>query len=285
MRYYNLNGKIDRRIHYIIVMDTETCNTQDVDGKLDMSSVFIYDIGWQVTDKRGRVYEQKSYIVKDIFEHETELMQSAYYADKIPQYLEDIANGKRQVATYYEIRQDFLDTMKRYETMTVAAHNMRFDNNATNTTQRWLTKSKWRYFFPYGTILWDTMKMANDVIACTPTYKKFCLDNGYVTKHKKPRPRVTAEILYRYITHNLDFVEEHRGLEDVDIERQIMAYCFAKHKPMAKGLYEKSKKGAEYRVIKELCPPEGEEERAPVERSVPLFSIGNKFIVAYDPIP
>jgi hypothetical protein len=102
------------------------------------------------------------------------------------------------------------------------------------------------------------MKMANDVIACTPTYKKFCFDNGYVTKHKKPRPRVTAEILYRYITRNLDFVEEHRGLEDVDIERQIMAYCFAKHKPMAKGLYEKSKRGAEYRVIKELCPPERE---------------------------
>ena len=30
-------------------------------------------------------------------------------------------------------------------------------------------------------------------------------------------------------------------LEDVDIERQIMAYCFAKHKPMAKGAWEKSR--------------------------------------------
>ena len=101
--------------------------------------------------------------------------------------------------------------------------------------------------------------MANDVIATTPSYKNFCLENGFVTKHKKPRPRVTAEILYRYITKDLDFVESHTGLEDVNIERQIMAYCFAKKKPMAKGLYEKSKKGAEYRVIKELCATISEE--------------------------
>ena len=252
MNYYPT--KIDRRIHYIIVMDTETCNTITTpEGKLDMSSAFVYDIGWQVTDKRGRLYEQKSYIVKDIFEGEPELMKTAYYADKIPQYLKEIAEGKRKVATYYEIRKDFLDTMARYDTMTVAAHNMRFDSNSTAQTQRWLTKSKFRFFFPYGVVLWDTMKMANDVIATTPSYQKFCLDNGFVTKHKKPRARVTAEILYRYITGKLDFVEEHKGLEDVDIERQIMAYCFSKHKPMAKGLYEKSKKGAEYRAIKELC--------------------------------
>jgi hypothetical protein len=218
-----------------------------------MSSVLVYDIGWQVTDKRGNVYEEKSYIVKEIFFDEAELMKSAYYADKIPQYMEDIANGKRIVATYYDIRKDFLDTMARYDTKTVAAHNVRFDNSSVSITQRWLTKSKYRFFFPYGVELWDTMKMANDVIATTPSYKKFCFDNGYVTKHKTPRAKVTAEILYRFISGNNDFIEEHKGLEDVDIERQIMAYCFRKHKPMAKRLGEKSKAKAGMRAIKELC--------------------------------
>lgn len=252
MHYYP--NKIDKRIHYIIMTDTETCNTicQD-NGRLDMSSVLVYDIGWQVTDKRGNVYEEKSYIVKEIFFDEAELMKSAYYADKIPQYMEDIANGKRIVATYYDIRKDFLDTMARYDTKTVAAHNVRFDNSSVSITQRWLTKSKYRFFFPYGVELWDTMKMANDVIATTPSYKKFCFDNGYVTKHKTPRAKVTAEILYRFISGNNDFIEEHKGLEDVDIERQIMAYCFRKHKPMAKRLGEKSKAKAGMRAIKELC--------------------------------
>lgn len=234
-------NNIDHRIHYIMMMDTETANTLTrADGSLDMTSVFVYDIGWQVTDKRGIVYEQKSYIVKEIFCDEKQLMQSAYYAKKIPQYMQEIAEGKRIVASYYEIRKDFCDTMQRYDTNTVCAHNARFDYNATNITQRWLTKSKYRFFLPYGTEVWDTMKMARDVISHTPSYIKFCEENGFMTKHQTPRPRLTAEILYRFITGNTEFAESHTGLEDVDIERQIMAYCFAKHKAMAKGAWEKS---------------------------------------------
>lgn len=234
-------NSIDHRRHYIIMMDTETANTLTrAEGGLDMTSVFIYDIGWQVTDKYGNLYEQKSYIVKEIFYDEADLMKSAYYAKKIPQYLEEIARGERIVATYAAIRKDFLDTMARYDTKTVCAHNAGFDYRATNTTQRWLTKSKYRFFLPYGTEVWDTLKMARDVISHTPTYIKFCEENGYMSKHKTPRPRLTAEILYRYITGNLDFVESHTGLEDVNIERQILAYCFAKHKAMAKGCWEKS---------------------------------------------
>jgi hypothetical protein len=234
-------NKIDRRIHYIVMLDTETCNTREENGKLDMSSVLVYDIGWQIIDKRGKVYEQKSYINSDIFYHESELMKSAYYAKKIPQYLQDIAEGKRQVATYYEIRKDLHEAMARYETNTMCAHNSRFDYNSTNITQRWLTKSKYRYFLPYGTEVWDTMKMASDVVAHTPTYIAFCQEHGYMTKHKTPRPQVTAEVLYRYITGNTDFIESHTGLEDVDIERQILAYCFRKHKAMAKGAWETAK--------------------------------------------
>lgn len=233
-------NKIDRRIHYILMMDTETCNTLVAeDGKLDMTNVFIYDFGWQVIDKRGKVYEEKSYIVKDIFERETALMQSAYYAKKIPQYLQEIAEGKRIVATFYEIRKDFLETLARYETNTIAAHNARFDYRASSTTQRWLTKSKYRYFFPYNIEIWDTLKMATDVICKMPTYIAFCEQNGYMTKHKKPRPKATAEVLYRFISGNVEFNEAHTGLEDVNIERQILAYCFRQHKAMRKGLYEK----------------------------------------------
>ena len=242
-------NNIDHRKHYIIMMDTETANTLTrADGGLDMTSVFIYDIGWQVTDKYGNLYEQKSYIVKEIFYGEADLMKSAYYAKKIPQYLEEIARGERVVATYAAIRKDFLDTMARYDTKTVCAHNAGFDYRATNTTQRWLTKSKYRFFLPYGTEVWDTLKMARDVISHTPTYIKFCEENGYMTKHKTPRPRLTAEILYRYITGNLEFVERHTGLEDVDIERQILAYCFSKHKAMAKGACEKS----HYKAVTEM---------------------------------
>ena len=150
---------------------------------------------------------------------------------------EQIAKGERKVVSFYEARKTLLEVMERYETNTVVAHNARFDLNALNVTQRWLTKSKYRYFFPFGTEIWDTMKMAKDVVACTPTYKAFCERNGYMTKHKNPQPRITAEILYRFISGDNSFTESHTGLEDVDIERQILAYCFRKHKAMRKALF------------------------------------------------
>ena len=228
---------IDKRIKYIIVMDTETCPLdKEFDGVLP-SNMFVYDIGWAVVDKRGRVYETKSYINRDIFFEEKLLMNSAYYANKLPQYYDDIRSGKRKVATWYKIRKDLIETMNKYNTNIVCAHNARFDDGATKNTQRWLTKSKYRYFLPYGTVIWDTMRMANDVIAKTPSYKAYCEENSYMTKHKNPRPQVKAEVIYRYITGQDDFIESHTGLEDVLIEKEILAYCFRKHKPMHKELY------------------------------------------------
>jgi len=231
-----MTQKIDKRIHYIMMLDTETCNTLvDEKGQLDMTNVLVYDLGWKVIDKRGNVYEEKSYIAEEIFYGMSDVMQSAYYAKKIPMYLEQIAQGKRVVASFYQIRKDFVETMLRYNTKTVCAHNARFDYNALNTTQRYLTKSKYRYFFPFGTEVWDTLKMARDVVAKTPSYRAFCENNGYMTQNNQVR--LTAEILYRFISGNDNFIESHTGLEDVEIERQILAYCFRKHKAMRKTLW------------------------------------------------
>ena len=228
---------IDKRKHYIIVLDTETCPLDKDFNGVTPFNMFVYDIGWAVVDKKGNVYETKSYINRDIFFDEKELMDSAYYSNKLPQYYEDIKNGTRKVATWYNIRKDLADTMARYNTKTVCAHNARFDDGATKNTLRWLTKSKFRYFFPKKTEIWDTMKMAQDVVAKTPTYKEFCEENGYMTKHKTPRPQVKAEVLYKYITRDNDFIENHTTLEDVLIEKEILAYCFNKHKKMRKELY------------------------------------------------
>jgi hypothetical protein len=229
---------IDKRRSYIVVLDTETCPLdKDFDGVTPWN-MFVYDIGWAVVDKKGNVYETKSYVNRDIFFEEKLLMNSSYYADKLPQYYDDIRSGKRKVATWRRIKKDLADTMKKYDTNIVCAHNARFDDGATKNTERWLTKSKYRYFLPYGTEIWDTMKMAQDVVAKTPTYRQFCFENGFVTSHKTPRPQVKAETLYRYITQDLDFEESHTGLEDVLIEKEILAYCFRKHKKMRKKLYE-----------------------------------------------
>lgn len=230
-------NKIDRRHIYGIMLDTETANTLCDNGKLDMRFVLPYDIGFAIIDTYGRIYETHSFINSDIFCQERDLMQSAYYARKIPQYLKEIEEGKRIIRNTYEIRTFICSKIKEYNIKFVCAHNARFDNVSLNNAVRWETKSKVRYFFPYGIEWWDTLRMARAVVAKTPTFVKFCQEHGYMTKHKTPQPQLTAEVLYRYITKNTNFKEEHTGLEDVLIEVEILKYCRKKHQKMEKRLY------------------------------------------------
>lgn len=234
-----MNTTIDRRHIYGICLDTETANTiVNEDGGLDMTNVLFYDLGFQVIDSHGRTYGKEfSFINSDIFEHESELMESAYYAKKIPQYKKDIAEGKRVVANTYEIRKALCDVIKMYDCKFVMAHNARFDYNSLNNTQRWTTKSKYRYFLPYGIEWWDSLKIARSVLGQMPTYRKFCEKHGYITK--TGRLRFTAEICYRFITKDTTFKESHTGLEDVKIETEILAYCHRQHKAMKKRLWAK----------------------------------------------
>ena len=232
-------NKIDHRRHYILIVDTETANTvRDDRGRLDTSSTMVYDCGWAVMDTRGNIYRTRSFVNRDIFVYERELMRTAYYANKIPIYLEGIKDGSRIMADTYEIWKTMMEDMEEYGITEVCAHNARFDYNSLNTIKRWTTKSKYRYWFPYGTEIWDSMKMARSVIHNMPTYRKFCEEHGLLTVNG--RLSTTAENLYRFIIKDPYFEESHTGLEDVMIEAQIVAYCYRQHKAMKKKLFEKS---------------------------------------------
>ena len=219
-----------------MVIDTETCPLDRSLTDVRPDNMWCYDIGWAIADKRGNVYKTRSFVNADIFLDEKELMKSAYYANKVPQYWKDIKAGKRILTSFYKIQQAFWEDIKEYEVTEFFAHNMRFDYGTLNNTIRWLTKSKYRYFFPYKARVCDTLKMARDVFGTMPTYIRFCENNGYVTQYGKPR--FTAEIIYRFLTQDTEFVENHTGLEDVMIETKIMAYCYKSHKKMRVDLWD-----------------------------------------------
>lgn len=226
---------MDKRIKYRIVIDTETCPLDRDLKEVTPSNMFAYDIGWAVVDKHGNVYETRSFIVHEIFNQEKDLMKSAYYANKIPKYKADIAEGTRVVKPLFQILRTLRDDIQTYNIEEVYAHNMRFDYGVTNNTIRFLSKSKYRYFFPYGVQICDTLKMSRQVLGAMPTYRRFCEENGYLTKNGQLR--FTAEIIYRFITKNNDFIESHTGLEDVLIEKEILAYCFKQHKKMERRMW------------------------------------------------
>lgn len=228
---------MDKRINYLIGLDTETCNGIVVDNKLDLSQSLVYDLGWAIVDKKGRIYKTRSFVVAEIFVGMKDVMTSAYYADKIPTYWEDIKNGQRILASFWKIWKTFKNDAEEYGVTQFFAHNARFDVNALNNTVRYLSKSKCRYFFPYNAELWDTLKMARQTIGKQISYKRYCINNSFMTKHKVPQVRLTAEVLYKYISGDIEFSENHTGLEDVLIETAIMAHCFRQHKKMEKRLW------------------------------------------------
>ena len=143
--------------------------------------------------------------------------------DKMPQYRKDLQNGDRRMVSLYEAKRLLENITKRYHVSIIVAHNAYFDYRSTNYTQRYLTKSKYRYFLPYGCELWDSLKMARATFKDDAAYTNFCQENNFLTD--KGKPKLTAEVIYRYLFHDKDFIESHTGLEDCLIEKEIFTYC------------------------------------------------------------
>lgn len=213
--------KIDKRKKYVIVLDVETANiTEDA---------LVYDLGFGVYDKQGNEYESYSKVITNIFDKEKELMKSAYYAQKLPQYYEQLENGTRERIGILQAKKLVREVMEKYNIKEVYAYNANFDLTALNKTVRYVTKSKVRYFFPYGTQICCIWNMACQVLCTQKTFIKQNITNpngNLITN---------AERVYSYIK-SIDFQEEHTGLEDTRIEAQIMAWCFRQHKKMSKNI-------------------------------------------------
>lgn len=200
----------------ILMLDCETTN--------DIDCPFVYDVGYQIFTLADGVLCEKSFVNADIF-LDKELMASAYFADKVPQYWDDIKSGKRTLRKWYNIKREIAADCKRFGVVFACAHNAAFDNRALNTTQRYQTTSRVRYFLPYGIEWLDTLKMVRKVLKNDDGYGAFCYANEYLTA--RGCRRYTAEIIYRWLTGAVDFEESHTGLEDVKIERQIFEFCLS----------------------------------------------------------
>ena len=202
----------------ILMIDTETTN--------DIDCPIVYDVGYQIFTLADGVLCEKSFVNADVF-LDADLMASAFFADKISSYWDDIKAGRRVLKKWHNIKKELAADCKKFGVEIACAHNARFDNKSLNTTQRYITTSKNRYFLPFGIEWWDTLKMARQVLKEVEDYTTFCWENEYLTKNM--RIRYTAEIIYKWLSGNADFEESHTGLEDVKIERVIFEYCMNKN--------------------------------------------------------
>lgn len=220
---------IDKRKNYYLTIDTETC------GDLQKQDMLCYDIGGAIHDKQGNIYESFSFVVYDVFVLEVQKMVSCYYANKLGIYTDDLKNGTRKMVSFEYARKYIRDLCKKYNVKAICAYNARFDWKTLKNTSKHVLDEK--YFYPYGVELWDTWKMAKDTICKQKSYERFCKENNFMTKHKTPRLKTSAETVYAYMTNNPNYEECHTGLEDVMIEIAIFTRCMRQHKKMKKLLF------------------------------------------------
>lgn len=195
----------------IIVIDTETCG--------GMSAPIVYDFGYVVADiESGETLKTRSYVIKEIFEN-LPLFETAYYKEKRPMYIERLESGySKEIKLRYALNQLIKD-INKYNVSELYAYNSAFDMRAIKSSvERLKLKSN-----PAAQIN-DIMDYISPITE-TEKYIEFCLENGFMTKHRKPRPQKKAETLKRYLDNNPTYTEEHTALEDSKIELEILLHA------------------------------------------------------------
>lgn len=193
----------------LLVLDTETL------GVFDPS---VYDLGYLIYDTESKkVIVERDYITQEIYDNPSK-MKTAYYANKMPIYEDRLASGYCKKTKWTYALRVLQRDINKYNVETLYAYNSPFDTKAIARTCE-LLKAK----NPTANGICDIWKGLTDPhITETQEYKDFCKKNGFMTKHKKPKCQAKAETLYRYLTRNVDYEEQHTALEDSKIELAIL---------------------------------------------------------------
>lgn len=197
----------------IVVFDTETTN---------INKPFCYNIGYVIVNvETDTILLKRDYVVEQVW-HNPMLFTTAYYADKRQLYVNRMRARQVIMEKYGYITQQMIRDFKQYEIEYTFAFNSPFDTNVFDYNCEWFKTNS-----PFDTVkIRDIRGFVHNFIAFTQEYKDFCDQNQYYTE--SGNYSTTAETVYRYITNNTDFIEEHTALADSEIEWQILRCCLLK---------------------------------------------------------
>ena len=212
---------------YYLIIDTETANTID--------QPLPYDIGYVICNEDGEIFLEKSFCVSEMFLDYAEMLKSAYYAEKIPNYWKEIRSHKRTLKSIFNIRKEIAEDIKTYGIKEVGAYNMGFDKRACNNDMRYLSKSFMRWFFPYGIEFFCVWNFACSTVLSDKKFIKWAMRNNKMSP--KGNISTNAEVVYQYLTKEKEFAESHTGLEDAQIEAQIFAACMKYNREADRKVY------------------------------------------------
>lgn len=211
-------------------MATEKFIVLDVEG---MSGLAPYNVGYIIADRYGKIYKRHSFAFPaHIWENIADCLRVGQAIEMTKKNIQEIltdANNRKRKRKYQMISDSefialFLKEIKRYKVKRIFAYNVTFDKTA-------LSHLFGERFAMLDNIEWcDIISAILTTHLLTKKYLNFCLTHGYVTE--KGNYQYKAEIVYRYLTGDLNFDEEHTGLADVLIEYGILLRAFKSHKAL-----------------------------------------------------
>ena len=193
----------------IVVFDTETTS---------LEKPFCYNVGYIIADLDGNIFCKKDFVVEQVW-HNPMLFTTAYYSDKKELYISRMKGKKATMEKFGYIMQEMIRDFKAYNVELAFAYNSPFDKGVFEFNCEWFKCNN-----PFDNIeIRDIMNFVHTFIAFRKEYQAFCETNELFTE--SGNYSTSAETLFRYITQNLDFEEEHTALADSLIEFEILRTC------------------------------------------------------------
>lgn len=214
-----------------VVIDTETAPTvKHKDDNAHPETSLVYDFGYVICDgDTGTHLLTRSFVIAETFNNE-QYMNSAYYADKLPQYHEGIGfddNAQWRMVSFIEAWQQFKRDCMEYNVRDIWAWNIRFDEIALNNTIKTYSNGYVKWFKPYKMRYRDAWDYVVSKCATTKKFVKWCIAHNRVSA--KGNPSTGAETVYQYLMQEDDFIESHTALDDAIIEAAMLHIAKSKH--------------------------------------------------------
>ena len=167
----------------------------------------VYNVSGIVIDKQGKIYEQFNFLIKENIPLITK--------NKKVLYFNDFCFKELQIVDFKSFYEYFKDLQKKFNIFKYISYNVSVDYSSLNKTSLEILHKP----FIDRTLFSCLQKLTEQTIYLQKSYSKFCIDNNYLTS--TGRLSLKAENIYRYITLNTNFSQEHTALSDVIIEQQI----------------------------------------------------------------
>jgi hypothetical protein len=189
-----------------------------------------------VIDEQTRTTIARRHFVVEQVWHNLPLFESAYYKEKRPLYVALMRSKKAVMDKWGYIMRTMRRDILQNNVTDAYAYNSDFDDKVFTFNCDWFKCNNPLEDIPVH----DIWGYASEFITKHNEYKQFCELHQFFTDSGNYKS--SAEVVYRYITHNPDFEEAHMGALDGDIEAEILAYC----------LDNGAELGHDYKVVKIL---------------------------------